>query len=32
MIRIAMEEVAALVSLALFGSMIAIWAQVISSL
>jgi hypothetical protein len=32
MIRVAMEEVAALVSLALFVSMIAIWAQVISTL
>jgi hypothetical protein len=32
MIRTAMEEVAALVSLALFVSMIAIWAQVISTL
>jgi hypothetical protein len=32
MIRNAMEEVAALVSLTLFVSMIAIWAQVISAL
>jgi hypothetical protein len=32
MIRTAMEEVAALVSLALFVSMIAIWAQVLSTL
>jgi hypothetical protein len=31
MIRTAMEEVAALVSLTLFVSMIAIWAQVIST-
>ena len=32
MIKIAMEEVAALMSLALFVSMIAIWAQVIAVL
>jgi len=32
MIKTAMEEVAALMSLALFVSMIAIWAQVISIL
>ena len=32
MIKVAMEEVAALMSLSLFVSMIAIWAQVISTL
>ena len=32
MLRIAMEEVAALTSLALFVSMIAIWAQVFAVL
>jgi hypothetical protein len=32
MIKIAMEEVAALMSLTLFVSMIAIWAQVIAVL
>jgi hypothetical protein len=32
MLRAAMEEVAALTSLALFVSMIAIWAQVIAVL
>ena len=32
MIRVAMEEVAALTSIALFVSMIAIWAQVIAVL
>ena len=32
MIRVAMEEVAALTSIALFVSMIAIWAQVLAVL
>jgi hypothetical protein len=32
MIRVAMEEVAALTSIALFVSMIVIWAQVIAVL
>ena len=32
MLKSAMEEVAALTSLALFGSMIAIWAQLIAVL
>jgi len=32
MIKVAMEEVAALMSLSLFVSMIAIWAQVIAVL
>ena len=32
MIQVAMEEVAALMSLSLFVSMIAIWAQVIAVL
>ena len=32
MIKVAMEEVAALMSLGLFVSMIAIWAQVIAVL
>jgi hypothetical protein len=32
MIKVAMEEVAALMSLCLFVSMIAIWAQVIAVL
>jgi hypothetical protein len=32
MIKVAMEEVAALMSLTLFVSMIAIWAQVIAVL
>jgi hypothetical protein len=32
MIKVAMEEVAALMSLSLFISMIAIWAQVIAVL